>query len=55
MSPKRRPSAVAASMSLAVLLCSCAAGDQHGQTLDQASAAAAAVRGVTDASAEMRH
>lgn len=50
-----RPLAVAACVSLAVLLSSCAAVDQRGQTLDQASAAAAAVRGVTDASVEMRH
>lgn len=55
MSFKRRPVAVAASVSLAILLSSCTTGAQRGRTLDQASADAAAVRGVTDASLEMRN
>lgn len=55
MSTKRRPFAVPASVSRAILLSSCVAGAQRGQTLDRASAAAAAVRGVTNATVEMRN
>ncbi|MBP1303086.1 MULTISPECIES: hypothetical protein [unclassified Curtobacterium] len=55
MSFKRRHFAVAAFASFAILLSSCTSGAQSGRTLDQASADAAAIRGVTEASVEMRN
>lgn len=47
--------AIAASMSLAVLLTSCTASAPRGRTIEQASDAAAAVPGVADASVRMRN